>query len=122
MTAEESVEREPRVVLQESLGLLALTATRRLYAEQPALWEMGENGRARTLEDFTHHLRALASLSEDTFRRHVDYCLDLFAQRGFPKKWLDDAWRTIDGVLQDELPPSAADPARYVLHAVVGQG
>jgi hypothetical protein len=113
-------ERDPRVVLQESIGLLALVATRRLYDEQPDLWRMGEDGRARTLEDFTHHLRALSSLSEDTFRRHVDYCLDLFARRNFPKQWLDDAWRTIAGVLRDEVPASAWEPAIEILGSVTG--
>jgi hypothetical protein len=113
-------DRDPAVVLREAVPALALTATRRLYAEQPALWELGENGRARTLEDFTHHLRRLATLSEDTFRSHVEYCHDLFEARGFPRAWLDDAWRILDGVLRDELPPAVHEPARRVLHAVIG--
>ena len=113
-------DRDPRTVLQESLGLLALTATRRLYDEQPDLWRMGEEGRARTLEDFTHHFRALAALNEDTFRRHVDYCLDLFSQRNFPKQWLDDAWRIMDAVLRAEVPESASTPAVAILVSVTG--
>lgn len=108
------------MVLHEALGHLALLATRRLYDEQPDLWKLGEHGRARTLEDFTHHLRALSTLSEDTFRRHVDYCLDLFASRNFPKRWLDDAWRVMATVLRDEMPRPVSEPATAVLRAVTG--
>ena len=111
-------EREPRTVLAESIGYLALVATRRLYAEQPALWDLGEHGRARTLEDFTHHLKALTTLDEDTFRGHVEYCRRLFADRNLPLRWLDDAWRTMDAVLTEELPPHAHRPAVELLHAI----
>ena len=110
-----SPERDPRVVLAESVGYLALIATNRLYDEQPKLWDLGEHGRARTLEDFTHHLKALASLDEDTFRAHVDYCRRLFTDRNLPLRWLDDAWRTMDAVLTDELPPFASVPALAIL-------
>ena len=111
-------ERDPRTVLAESVGYLALAATRRLYDEQPSLWDLGEHGRARTLEDFTHHLKALASLDEVTFRNHVDYCRRLFADRNLPLRWLDDAWRTMATVLTDELPAAVADPAVELLRAV----
>ena len=120
MTSIGDEARPPATVLHEALGLLALTATRRLYAEQPELWELGEHGRARTLEDFTHHLRMLATLSEDAFRGHVEYCERLFEQRNFPRKWLEDAWRILDDVLRDEVPASAGDPARTILRAVTG--
>ena len=110
--------RDPRTVLGESVGYLALVATRRLYDEQPNLWDLGEHGRARTHEDFTHHLKALAALDEPTFRSHVDYCRQLFTDRELPLRWLDDAWRTIDAVLTDELPPHVHQPARELLHAV----
>lgn len=108
-------ERDPRTVLAESIGYLALVATRRLYDEQPKLWDLGENGRARTLEDFTHHLKALASLDDVTFRNHVVYCRQLFADRNLPLRWLDDAWRTIVVVLTDELPSSVHVPALELL-------
>ena len=112
-------DRDPRTVLGESLGYLALVATRRLYDVQPSLWDLGEHGRARTLEDFTHHLKALASLDETTFRNHVDYCRRLFTERNLPLRWLDDAWRTIDAVVTDELPPSINAPALDLLRTVV---
>ena len=111
-------ERDPRTVLTESIGFLALVATRRLYDEQPQLWDLGEHGRARTVEDFTHHLKALATLDESSFRTHVEYCERLFRDRNLPHRWLDDAWRTIDAVLGDELPKSVQEPARHILHAV----
>jgi hypothetical protein len=91
-------------------------ATRRLYAEQPDLWSMGERGRSRTLEDFEHHFRALQALRLEMFEKHVRYCHDLFEERRFPRRWLDDAWRIMDGVLADELPASTADEARAILH------
>ena len=53
-----------------------------------------------------------------TFRNHVEYCHRLFADRSLPRPWLDDAWRTIDAVLVDELPPDAHRPALELLHAV----
>lgn len=95
--------------------MLALLATRGLYEEQPDLWQMGEHGRARTLEDFAHHFRALEPLDERAFRGHVRYCTDLFAARGFPQRWLDDAWRWMAAVLQQELPPAIAEPALAIL-------
>jgi len=109
--------REPTAVLAEAIGYLAFTATRRLYEEQPELWELGEHGRARTLEDFTHHLRMLAGLSPAIFATHVAYCDGLWAARNFPRRWLDDAWRILDGVLRDELPPYVHEPARDLLRA-----
>lgn len=108
--------RDPVVVLQEARAALAFRATERLYEEQPDLWNLGENGRARTLEDFGHHLAALATLSPETFHHHVDYCERLFATRGFPKKWLEDAWRILDVVLREDLPPRVHEPALRLLH------
>lgn len=110
--------REPTVVLAEAIGYLALTATRRLYDEQPDLWKLGEHGRARTLEDFTHHLRMLAGLSAPVFAAHVAYCDGLWEARNFPRQWLDDAWRILDDVLRDELPPRVHEPARQLLRVV----
>lgn len=115
-------ERAPRTVLTESIGLLALLATRRLYEEQPQLWDLGEQGRARTLEDFTHHLKALANLSEEAFTAHVDYCQQLFAERDFPLEWLTDAWRVMADVLPRELPPSTHQLALAILLSVTGVG
>lgn len=111
--------RPAAAVLAEAVGHLAFVATNRLYDEQPDLWDLGENGRARTLEDFTHHLRLLATLSESSFRDHVEYSRALFEKRGFPLRWLDDAWRTIDAVLRSELPAGVHEPALALLHAVV---
>ena len=115
-------ERDPRTVLTESIGFLALVATRRLYDEQPQLWDLGEHGRARTVEDFTHHLKALATLDERSFRTHVEYCERLFRDRNLPLRWLDDAWRVMSSVLVDELPPSVHEPARHILHTVALTG
>ena len=108
------------VVLGESVGYLALTATRRLYDEQPDLWNLGEHGRARTLEDFTHHLRMLAGLQQEVFAEHVAYCHRLWSSRAFPTKWLDDAWRILDDVLREELPPHVHEPALAILRTVTG--
>lgn len=108
-------DREPAAVLDEAVGYLALVATRRLYDEQPELWKLGEHGRARTLEDFTHHLRMLSGLSPTVFATHVAYCEGLWKARNFPQKWLDDAWRILDDVLRDELPPRVHEPARELL-------
>jgi hypothetical protein len=115
-------DRDPRVVLGESVGALALVATNRLYAEQPGLWKLGEHGRARTLEDFTHHLRQLSGLSADVFAGHVDYCNRLWASRGFPQQWLVDAWRILAEVLRDELPPTVHEPALALLRSTVAAG
>ena len=110
-----TAERDPRTVLAESIGYLALVATRRLYDEQPKLWDLGEHGRARTLEDFTHHLTALAALDDATFDHHVAYCHRLFTDRNLPLRWLDDAWRTLAAVLTDELPRHVHEPATALL-------
>lgn len=112
-------DRDPRIVLREAVGALALVATNRLYDEQPELWNLGEHGRARTLEDFTHHLRLLSGLSAEVFAGHVDHCNRLWASRGFPPKWLDDAWRILDEVLRNELPASVQEPAVALLRSTV---
>lgn len=121
MTGAGEPSRDPLVVFREMRPALALEATRRLYAEQPALWDLGEHGRARTLEDFGHHLGALAAMEADAFRRHVAYCHDLFEHRGFPKKWLDDAWRILEQVVAGELPPAVGEPVlRAMREALAG--
>lgn len=122
MNAPPEDEREPAVVLAEAVGYLALTATRRLYDEQPDLWKLGEHGRARTLEDFTHHLRMLAGLSPAVFATHVAYCEGLWQARNFPTQWLDDAWRILDEVLRDEMPPRVHEPARELLRSATRTG
>jgi hypothetical protein len=109
------VEREPAVVLAEVAPMLSLLATRRLYEEQPELWKLGERGRAHTLADFNHHFEALVTLSVPTFRRHVAYCEQLFTDRGFPHKWLEDAWRFMAVVVEQELPPLVSEPALAIL-------
>lgn len=86
--------------LLESAAWLALQATTRTYAAQPGLWQLGEDGRARTIEDFNHHLRAAAA-GENQWREHLRYCLVLFDARGFPQRWLTDAVTTLAGVIND---------------------
>ena len=108
-------ERAPKAVLAELAPMLSILATRGLYEERPELWTMGERGRAHTLEDFNHHFRALQLLNAPSFRGHVEYCEKLFAARGFPQQWLDDAWRRMAIVIERELPPEAAEPALAVL-------
>lgn len=102
--------------------MLSILATRGLYEEQPDLWKLGEHGRARTLEDFNHHFRALQPLHAAAFRAHVEYCTELFRARGFPQRWLDDAWRWMALVIERELPASAAEPVLGVLAEVTGKG
>lgn len=106
-----------RAVLGEAVGAFALAATRRHYDEQPGLWRLGEQGRARTLEDYGHHFLALGHLDETSWRRHLEYCEALFAQRGFPHEWLTDAWRIMGDTLRAELDhePDARDAALALL-------
>ena len=113
-------EREPRKVLSEMAPVLSVLATRALYEEQPELWKLGERGRSRTVEDFHHHFMALRSLDAAVFRSHVQYCEALFAARGFPQKWLDDAWSWMAVVMERELPETVAHPALATLNEVVG--
>lgn len=110
-------DRPPQVVLRETRSLLSILATRALYDEQPELWQLGERGRERTIEDFGHHFDALSSLNHDVFMKHVEYCETLFRARGLPQKWLDDAWRWMTTVIERELPDSVAEPAITVLAA-----
>lgn len=89
----------------ESLETLALLATRRTYEAEPGLWRLGEHGRARTLEDFTHHLRA--ALGNDAlWTKHLAYSLELFDARGFPQRWLTEAFATLREVVLDSFPDS----------------
>ena len=105
------------VVLAERADHLAFLATDLMYDRQPDLWEMGEHGRQRTLEDFGHHFRALAR-GPDAFRAHVDYCYELFSGRGFPRSWLDDAWTTMAEVCRTSLPTDVAAQALLALVVV----
>ncbi len=107
-------QRPAQAWLDESVGWIALLATRHTYAAQPALWELGEWGRARTIEDFTHHLRAAIAGSRH-WRRHVAYCLTLFDRRGYPFRWLTDAFATLSVILAEELPQALTIQARTVL-------
>lgn len=102
--------------LSESLSFLALVATRDTYAAQPRLWELGEYGRARTIEDFEHHLRA-AMTSDRQWDEHLAYCVSLFAQRGFPLRWLTDAFATLARVLAENLPDDVVAEIRRRLAA-----
>ncbi|MFN2451429.1 MAG: hypothetical protein ABR541_03660 [Candidatus Dormibacteria bacterium] len=108
-------QRDPGVVMRESAGLLALVATRRLYEEQPTLWDLGESGRARTLEDFGHHFNSLSLLDAEAFDAHVRYCVRLFTARGFPLRWLDDAWRVMTLVMPAHLPSPVANMASSIV-------
>lgn len=98
-----ATDRRPERVLGEAVGHLAFLATQRHYAEQPALWQLGERGRARTLEDYEHHFRRLGVLDADVWRGHLDYCDELWTARGFPRRWLADAFRIMGDVVRDEL-------------------
>ena len=102
--------------LTESRGFLALLATRDTYAAQPGLWDLGEYGRARTLEDFTHHLRA-AGGTQRQWDDYLAYCLTLFDQRGFPFRWLTDAFATLSRLLAEHLPESVVGDMRTRLDA-----
>jgi hypothetical protein len=102
-------------LLVELTDFLAVVATRAMYDEQPELWQLGEQARARTLEDFGHHFRALATLDEMVFTSHVEFCMDLFRQRSFPQQWLTDGWRHMAAVMERELPPKVAEEAGRVL-------
>ena len=109
-------ERPAAAWLAESRGFLALLATRDTYIAQPALWELGEYGRARTLEDFTHHLHA-AGGTQQQWDHYLAYCLSLFDQRGFPFRWLTDAFATLARLLAENLPESVAGDMRARLAA-----
>lgn len=99
-------------VLAETRHLIALLATRDTYIAQPRLWELGENGRARTIEDFEHHLKAAMS-SDRQWSEHLAYCVSLFTQRGFPLRWLTEAFDTLARVLPQHLPAdTVADAVR----------
>ena len=102
-------ERRPGDVLDERAAALALTARQLLYEEQPELSKLGQNGRERTLEDFVHHFRALASMDTAIFAAHVRYCEELFALRGFPQQWLTDAWRFMEMTMARDMPSHAGD-------------
>ena len=101
----------------QKIGHLAWVATEALYPEQPELHARGEAARERVLEDFEHHLRALACLNREVFARHVEYCYGMFAHRGFPRAWLDDAWRHMRSVVSRELEPTIARRACQILAA-----
>jgi hypothetical protein len=109
---------QPGDVLDERAPALALTARQLLYEEQPELSKLGENGRERTLEDFVHHFRALASMDTTIFAAHVRYCEELFALRDFPQHWLTDAWRFMEMTMARDIPSHAAE-ATSVLRAGV---
>jgi hypothetical protein len=101
-------DRPAHVVLTEVAPHLAYLATEALYEARPELWDRGEKGRFHTLDDFTMHFRAVAE-GEAEFRTHVDYCHRLFAERGFPRDWLDDAWRFMRLIADRELEGDAHD-------------
>jgi len=112
--------RDPCDVLGEAVGLLALAATRRLYEEQPQLWELGESGRARVLEDFSHHFRALALLDAGLFEAHVAWCRGLFTTRGFPTRWLDWSWPIMEEVVAVEMPAPVSSRVSRILSRLMG--
>ncbi|MGI8609657.1 MAG: hypothetical protein ACR2MY_10600 [Candidatus Dormibacteria bacterium] len=93
------VERAPGFinieVLFNAAPALAELATQRLYAEQPQLERMGVSGREHTVEG--------------------RFCVGLFDARGFPQKWLTDAWRHIEAIITDEMEAAIAVPAVAVL-------
>ena len=103
--------RPPAAWLEESRSFLALLATRDTYAAQPRLWELGERGRARTIEDFEHHLRA-ARGTDRQWHDYLVYCVELFAARGFPLRWLTDALATLARVMGENLPDDVTADVR----------
>jgi len=111
--------REPDVVIREAAPHLAFLATESMYADQPDLWDLGEKGRHHTLNDFTLHFQAVAT-GKDAFRSHVDYCYDLFRDRGFPRQWLDDAWTYMRAIGSTQLERRARDVFLDRLDSVVG--
>lgn len=113
-------ERPADVVLGEAAAHLAFLATEALYAEQPELWDLGERGRHHTLNDFTLHFQALAS-GDGGFAAHVAYSRELFADKGFPAKWLTDAWRLMREIGEEHLDGPARELLSTRLDAVVGQ-
>ncbi len=90
-----------------------------MYEARPDLWDLGEKGRFHTLDDFTMHFQAIAE-GEQAFRTHVDYSYRLFADRGFPRDWLDDAWRYMRLVADRELEGDAHAAFVARLDAVTG--
>ena len=107
-------QRPPGVILAERAEHLAFLATEQTYVRQPELWEMGEHGRARTLEDFGHHFRAMAR-GTAAFQAHIEYCEKLFTSRNFPLRWLDDAWQTMGEICSAELGGEAFETAMDTL-------
>ena len=93
MTAD---DRDPRIVLRESVGTLALAATNRLYAEQPELWKLGEHGRARTLEDFEPFLVRLRTAKPQIFALYDELPDMSEGYRKNARSYLDEFFRAID--------------------------
>lgn len=112
-------ERAEDAWIRESVPWLSLMAARDTYAEQPELWRLGEEGRARTIEDFSHHLRA-ALAGELLWREHLQYSLTLFDSRGFPQRWLRDAFATLSDVLREAFGETFAAAVRARLDAAPG--
>src|SRR5579864_1823173 len=75
-------------------------------------------GVARVLEYFGHHFRALASLDAGFFLAQSEYCYGLFGRRGFPRRWLDDAWRIMRATVLEQFDEKASDPAIRILDRV----
>ncbi len=111
--------RDPDIVIREAAPHLAFLATESMYADQPDLWDLGEKGRQHTLNDFTLHFQAVAE-GEDAFRSHVAYCYDMFQDRGFPRKWLDDAWSYMGAIGEAHLDSAAHEVLLDRLTSVVG--
>lgn len=113
---DDAPDRADTAWLSESVGWLALMATRDTYRADPWLWRLGEDGRARTTEDFTHHLRA-ALAGDLQWREHVRYSLTLFDARGFPQRWLTDAFVTLSDVVAEGFGESVGQDVRTRLDA-----
>jgi hypothetical protein len=108
-------ERPASAWLLESVGWLSLEATRRSYEADPGLWRLGEYGRARTIEDYGHHLRAVVHADERTWHDYVRYCMTLFDARGFPQRWLTEAFATLSAILAEALPEHLTADVRRLL-------
>jgi len=110
--------RNPSVVLKEAVHALALAATQQHYKNQPALWKMGEWGRARTLEDYAHHFTTHSTLDVETWKGYLKWCEEFWDKRGYPHVWLTDGWAIMRQVLQEKMHPEVAKKAIAILDKI----
>eukprot|EP00026_Physarum_polycephalum_P020553 Phypoly_transcript_23206.p1 GENE.Phypoly_transcript_23206~~Phypoly_transcript_23206.p1 ORF type:complete len:146 (+),score=18.13 Phypoly_transcript_23206:112-549(+) len=110
--------RSVNVVIKEAVHYLAYLATVDHYHVQPTLWKMGEWGRARTLEDYTHHFVALSSLDTGVWKSHLSWCEGFWDSRKYPHEWLTDGWAIMREVITNNLHPAVAQKANGMLDMI----